>query len=58
MRFMAITLALFLITASAVALDKDTSQQAQKSVESGEVKKDAEKKGTKEKEWINSSNSI
>ena len=54
MRFMAITLALALIAASAVALDKDTSQQAQKSVESGEVKKDAEKKVTKEKkspEW-------
>ena len=54
MRFLTITLALFLITASALALDRDTSQQVQKSVEAGEVKKDAEKKVPKEKkspEW-------
>ena len=54
MRFLTITLALFLITASAVALDRDTSQQVQKSVEAGEVKKDTEKKVTNEKkspEW-------
>ena len=54
MRFLTITLALFLITASAVALDRNTSQQVQKSVEAGEVKKDVEKKVTKEKkspEW-------
>jgi len=54
MRFLVITLTLFLITASAVALDRDTSQQVQKSVEAGEVKKDVEKKVTKEKkspEW-------
>ena len=54
MRFLTITLALFLITASAVALDRETSQQGQKSVETGEVKKDTEKKVTKEQktpEW-------
>ena len=54
MRFFTITLALFLITASAVALDRDTSEQARKSVEAGEVKKDTEKKITKEQkspEW-------
>lgn len=54
MRFLVITLTLFLITASAVALDRDTSQQVQKSVEADEVKKDTEKKVTKEKkspEW-------
>jgi len=54
MRILTITLALFLITASAVALDRNTSQQVQKSVEAGEVKKDTEKKVTKEKkspEW-------
>ena len=54
MRFLAITLALSLLAASAVALDRDTSQQVQKSVEAGEVKKDTEKKVTKEKkspEW-------
>ena len=49
MRFLAITLALSLLAASAVALDRDTSQQVQKSGEAGEVKKDAEKKVTKEK---------
>ena len=49
MRVLTITLALFLITASAVALDRDTSQQVQKSGEAGEVKKDTEKKVTKEK---------
>ena len=49
MRFLAITLALSLIAASAVALDRDTSQQDQKSVEAGEVKQDAAKKVTKEK---------
>ena len=48
MRILTITLALFLITASAVALDRDTSKQVQKSVEAREVKKDAEKKVTKE----------
>jgi hypothetical protein len=54
MRFLTITLALSLIASSAVALDRDTSKQAQKSVEAGEVKKDAEKKVTKEEkspEW-------
>ena len=54
MRFLTITLALSLIASSAVALDRDTSKQAQKSVEAGEVKKDAEKKVTKEQkspEW-------
>ena len=49
MRFLTITLALSLLAASAVALDRDTSQQVQKSGEAGEVKKDAEKKVTKEK---------
>jgi hypothetical protein len=54
MRLLTITLALFLITASAVALDRDTSKQTQKSIEAGEVKQDAEKKVTKKKkspEW-------
>jgi len=52
MKFLTITLALFLITASAVALDKETSKQTQKSAEAGEVKQDAEKKGTKEKKSL------
>jgi hypothetical protein len=54
MRLLTLTLALFLITASAVALDRDTSKEAQKSIEAGEVKQDAEKKVTKKKkspEW-------
>ena len=49
MRLLTITLALFLITASAVALERDTNKETQKSVETGEVKKDAKKKVTKEK---------
>ena len=49
MRFLTITLALLMITASAVALDKDASKETQKSVEAGEVKQDAEKKVTKAK---------
>jgi hypothetical protein len=49
MRFLTITLVLSLIAASAFALDRDTSQQVQKSLETGEVKKDAQKKVTKEK---------
>ena len=49
MRFLTITLALLMITASAVALDKDASKETQKSVEAGEVNQDAEKKVTKEK---------
>ena len=49
MRLLTITLALFLITASAIALDRDTSKQTQKSAEAGEVKQDTEKKVTKEK---------
>ena len=54
MRFLTITLALALIATSAVALDKDTSKQTQKSVETGEVKQDADKKIAKAKkspEW-------
>ena len=49
MRLLIITLALFLITASAIALDRDTSKQTQKSAETGEVKKDKDKKATKAK---------
>jgi hypothetical protein len=49
MRFLAITLALFLIAASAVALDRDTNKGALKSVEAGEVKQDTEKTVKKEK---------
>ncbi len=54
MRFLAFTLVLLMITASAVALDKDASKETQKSVEAGEVKQDADKKVAKEKkspEW-------
>ena len=54
MRLLILTLALFLITASAVALDRDTSKETQKSVETGEVKQDADKKIAKAKkspEW-------
>ena len=50
MRLLIITLALFLITTSAIALDRDTNKETQKSVETGEVKQDAEKKVTKEKQ--------
>jgi hypothetical protein len=49
MRLLTITLALFLITASAIALDRDTSKQTQKSAEPGEVKQGAKRKVTKEK---------
>jgi hypothetical protein len=49
MRLLTITLALFLITASAIALDRDTNKQTQKSAETSEVKQDAEKKVTKVK---------
>jgi hypothetical protein len=49
MRLLTITLVLFLITSSAIALDKDTSKQTQKSVEAGEVKQDADKKIAKKK---------
>jgi hypothetical protein len=49
MRLLTITLALFLITASAIALDRDTNKQTQKSAETSEVKQDTEKKVTKEK---------
>ena len=49
MRLLIITLALLLITASAIALDRDTSKQTQKSAETGEVKKDTDKKATKAK---------
>jgi hypothetical protein len=54
MKFLTITFALLLITASAVALETDTSKQSQKSVPSGEVKKDTGTKVMKEKkspEW-------
>ena len=52
MRLLTITLALFLITASAIALDRDTSKQTQKSAEAGEVKQDAKRKVTKEKKTL------
>ena len=52
MRLLTITLALFLMTASAVALERDTNKETQKSVETGEVKQEAEKKVTKEKQVL------
>lgn len=49
MRCLSIILALSLITSSAVALDRDSKEQSEKSVETGEVKKNVDKKSAKEK---------